>query len=80
MSYRPAVARTLAEAVLKKRTLNQLLLIHFGIIGVLLLGWLAVGGPIFQKACFFYAFFGWVGLRLLNRRAWKRHFHPRGAR
>ena len=63
-----------------RRTLNQLLAIHFSVLGLLLLGWLLVGGPVFQKLIFFYAFFGWLPLRLWNRWAWKRHFRPRDAR
>jgi hypothetical protein len=78
MSSLPSI-RKIRKRVFRKRTLNELLVIHLSLVALLLLGWLIVGGPLFQKACFFYAFFGWFALRLANRRAWKRHFRPRAA-
>jgi hypothetical protein len=63
----------------KRKTLNELLVLHLAALSVLGLLALTLGGP-FRVATFIYAIFGWLALRLWNRRAWRKHFRPRTSR
>jgi hypothetical protein len=72
---RPGIAAA-RKRLLRKRTLNQLLVLHFVLAAPVIVAAFAFRGP-FPLIGYCYLSLGWPLLRIANRRAWRRHFRPK---